>query len=128
METDKKITLKNFLKNRILWRVYFAWFMKRIVPLIAFQFLFFSVALQIFARNVFVSNVFKNAATVSDRGYFELLKYMTLSFFNTRPITQVAILIILGVIALLIRDFIRMAVTYRAMWIRSGAESKQKPF
>lgn len=118
MENDKKITLKNFLKNRILWQVYFAWFMRRIVPLIALQLVLFSVALQIFAKNVFVSNVFKNAAMVSDQGYFSLLQYMALSFFNTRPMTQIVMLIILGVIALLIRDFVRMVGTYRAMWIR----------
>ena len=92
--------------------------MRRIVPLIALQLLFFSVALQLFAKNVFVSNVFKNAAIVSDKGYLELLRYLALSFFNTRPMTQVVILIILGVIALLIRDFVRMFGTYRAMWIR----------
>lgn len=125
METnDKKITLRNFLKNRILWKVYFAWFLRRIVPLIVLQLAIFSVALQIFAHNVFVSSVFKNAAVVSDRGYFQLLKYMILSFLNTRPVTQVMILVILGVIALLIRDFFRMLVTYRAMWIRSGSESR----
>lgn len=116
--TDKKITLKNFLKNRILWRVYFVWFMRRIVPLIILQVLFFSVALQIFAKNVFVKNVFRNAAVISGFGYFALLKYMALSFLNTRPATQIVILIILGVTALLIRDFMRMVVTYHSMWIR----------
>ncbi len=86
--------------------------------MIILQLALFSIALQLFARNVFVSNVFKNAAVISDFGYFALLKYMALSFFNTRPLTQVVVLIILGVVALLIRDFIRILATYRAMWSR----------
>ncbi len=124
MNNEQKITLKVFLKNRILWKVYLTWFLRRIIPLIILQLVLFSAALRIFASNVFVSNVFKNAAVVSDRGYFELLKYMALSFLNTKPVTQIVILIILGIMALLIRDFIRMLVTYRAMWIRSGSESR----
>ncbi len=119
MNNNEPVTVKHFLKNRILWRVYFAWFLRRIVPLIILQLALFSIALQLFARNVFVSNVFRNAAVISDFGYLALLKYMALSFFNTRPLTQVITMIILGVVALLIRDLIRILATYRAMWTRS---------
>lgn len=118
-----KITLGHFLKNRILWKVYFMWFLRRIVPLIVLQVAVFALAFRIFANNVFVSRVFTNAALVSEKGYWELLKYMLSAFINTHPLTQIVILIILGIISLLIRDLVRMAVTYKSMWIRGDSEA-----
>ena len=53
-----KPTVKELLKNRILWRVYLVWFFRRIVPLIAIQAFAFLVFIKIFAKNVFVSKVF----------------------------------------------------------------------
>lgn len=121
---DSKITLGHFLKNRILWKVYFTWFLRRIVPLIVLQVAVFALAFRIFANNVFVSRVFANAAAVSERGYWDLLKYMLSSFLNTSPLTQVVILLILGILSLLIRDVVRMLVTYQSMWIRGNSEAE----
>jgi len=121
---SQKITLGHFLKNRILWKVYFMWFLRRIIPLIALQVAVFALAFRIFASNVFVSRVFSNAARVSERGYLDLLRYMFTAFMNTNPLTQVVILIILGIVSLLIRDLVRMLVTYRSMWIRGDSEAE----
>lgn len=120
----QQVTVKHFLKNRILWKVYLVWFLRRIVPLIILQLALFSIALLVFSQKVFVSKVFTNAAVTAGFGYWSLLKYMFYSFVNTRPITQVVILILLGVFALLIRDAIRMIVTYQSMWIRGKSEAK----
>lgn len=118
MNSEKTITVKEVLKNRILWRVYLAWFFRRIVPLIVVQALVFLGVLKIFAKNVFISKVFHNAANVADFGYWALLKYSFFAFFNARPVTQLAILMIFGIMALLLRDLIRILFTYRAMWLR----------
>ena len=119
----QKITIKHFLKNRILWKVYVMWFLRRIVPIIVLQVAVFAFVFQLFAKNVFISMVFKNAATVSANGYWALLKYMAYAFLNTHPLTQVLILVILGVLSLLIRDAVRMVATYRAMWIRGNPDN-----
>lgn len=116
MNNTQPVTIKQLLKNRILWRVYFLWFLRRIVPLIAAQLIFFLIFLKIFARNVFVSQVFHNAANVADFGYWALFKYSLISFINARPITQIISLLILGLMALLLRDLLRALITYRSMW------------
>lgn len=115
---NQKITVKQLLKDRILWRVYLVWFLRRIVPLMAAQAIGFLAFIKIFAKNVFVSRVFHNAANVSDFGYWAFLKYSFFAFFNARPLVQIVILLILGVVALLLRDLIRVFATYRSMWLK----------
>ncbi len=124
--SKQKVTLGHFLRNRILWKVYFMWFLRRIVPLIVLQIAVFALAIEIFAGNVFVSHVFQNAAVISEGSYWSVLEFMFNSFLNTRPLTQIATLVILGIIALLIRDLIRMAVTYHSMWVRTGSDEEPK--
>ena len=119
---DKKITLRALLKDRILLRVYLSWFVRRIVPIMVFQVVVLALALLIFSQNVFVAHVFSNVALVAAQGYGAVLVYLLASFMHTRPLVQVAILVLLGVIALLIRDAFRAVMTYYAMWIRSSSE------
>jgi len=114
----QEVSIKQLLKNKILWRIYILWFFRRIMPLIAAQILIFLIVLKIFAKNVFISKVFHNAANVADHGHWPFLKYAFFSFFNTHPLTQISILLILGVAALIIRDFIKVVFTYQGMWIR----------
>ncbi|MDE2000945.1 MAG: hypothetical protein KGI60_00050 [Patescibacteria group bacterium] len=118
METPTNPTLRQFLKNRILWKVYTMWFLRRIVPLIVLQVAAIALALQIFAKNVFVSMVFRNAAVASEQGYWAFLGYLWYAFLNTRPLVQVTVLVILGVVALLIRDVVRMVMTYATLKVR----------
>ncbi|MBU6141962.1 hypothetical protein KGO95_02470 [Patescibacteria group bacterium] len=119
---DKKITLRELLKDRILLRVYFVWFIRRIVPIIIFQVVVLALALQLFAQNVFVAHVFSNVALVAGQGYWAVLWYLLASFLHTRPLVQLAILVLFGVVALLIRDAIRAVIAYHAMWIRKGSD------
>lgn len=106
------------IKKRILARVYISWFIKRVIPLIIIQVLALAMALKLFAKNVFISRVLQNASVAADSGYLVFSKYLLISFLNTRPIIQTCILVGLGIGALLIRDFIRSLMTYRAMWIK----------
>ena len=115
---NKKITIKELLKNRILWRVYLIWFLRRILPLMAVQIVMLGVALKIFAGNVFVIKVLKNGYLVANMGYWSFFKFLFYSFLGTRPLTQIALILGLAVTSLIIRDFIRMLFTYKAMHLR----------
>lgn len=115
---NNQVTVNQFLKNRILWRVYFSWFLRRIVPLIVLQVAVFALVVRIFARNVYISMVFQNSAVAAADSYWVVLKYLLFSFLNTRPLIQAAILVILGVLALLFRDLAKALFTYKAMWLR----------
>jgi len=115
---NQPATVKQLLKDRILWRIYVLWFLRRIAPLIVLQIAVFILVFRIFAKNVFISKVFRNAAYAADFGYWSLLKYSFAAFLNAHLITQVSILLILGVAALLLRDLMRVLVAYKAMWKR----------
>ncbi len=116
---NKKITIKELLKNRILWRVYLIWFLRRILPLIAAQAVILGVTLKIFAGNVFFIKVLKNGYLVANMGYWSFFKFLFYSFLGTRPLTQAVMILGLAVTSLIIRDFLRMLLTYKAMHLRS---------
>lgn len=99
-------------KAKILGKVYFVWFFRRIVPLVLVQVAVAVFVIKIFAKNVFVSKVLHNVAIVSDSGYWEIFKYLINSFMATHFIIQLAILITLGLTALLIRDIVRAIFVY----------------
>jgi hypothetical protein len=105
-------------KNKILWQVYVAWFLRRILPIVVAQLLLIALAVRIFARNVFVSRVLQNVSLVAESGYWAVLKYLMLSFWATKPLTQLAILLIVAVVALLIRDIGKSFLAYKTMWLR----------
>ena len=106
------------IKKRILVKIYTVWFFRRIFPLILAQIVLLAIALKVFANSVFVSKVLQNAIKVGDAGYWGSLKYLSISFLNTQPLTQIAILIGFGIGALIIRDVIRSLLTYKTMWLR----------
>ena len=110
---------QDLYKNKILWRIYVIWFFRRIIPLMLLQVAIFGLALQLFAKNVFVSKVLQNIGQVSELGYWAVLRYLLNSFLATHPITQVIILVILGVISLILRDLARGFSAYKAMWRRT---------
>lgn len=111
-------SLKELLKNRILWKIYIAWFFRRIVPLVLLQIAVLAFALKIFAKNVFVRAVLENAVQAADSGYWEFFKYLVMSFLGTRLLIQIIILLGLGLGALIIRDLARSLFTYKAMRLR----------
>lgn len=115
---NNQVTVNQFLKNRILWRIYLLWFLRRIMPLIVLQVAVFALVVRIFARSVYISMVFQNSAVVAASSYWAVLKYLFVSFLNTRPLIQAAILVILGVLSLLFRDLAKALFAYKAMWLR----------
>ena len=110
------MNIQNTVKNKILFRVYFVWFIKRIIPIIILQIALLAGALKIFAGNVWVKSVLDNASIQSGSGYPEFLKYLVYAFLNTKPMVQIVVIIGLGVGALIFRDLVRALVTYVLMW------------
>ena len=106
------MSLSKALKNRLFWRVYIIWFLRRIVPLIILQVLALALAFRVFANNVFVSQVFKNAGLVASVNYLAILKYLVKAFLNTHPIIQIVAILALGFGALILRDIGRSLVIY----------------
>jgi len=105
-------TLKEFIKNRILWRVYFIWFLRRMLPIVLLQIAALVVLVKIFARNVFVSKVLENVVAASGFGYGEVFKFLLAAFINAHFAVQAVIVISLGISALIIRDIVRALLTY----------------
>lgn len=105
--------LSDKLKNKIAWKIYIIWFFRRILPLVLLQIFILALALRVFAKNVFVAMVLKNLGQVAEAGYWQVFKYMVASFLNTRPITQVVILVLLGISALILRDVGRSLFAYK---------------
>jgi len=105
-------TVGQFLKNKVLWRVYLMWFFRRIVPLMAIQIILLVVALRVFAAKVFVGKVLENAAIAADANLWEFFTYLLNAFLQTHIIVQVAVLVGLGLGALVIRDAGRMIGAY----------------
>jgi hypothetical protein len=105
-------------KNKILWRVYVVWFLRRILPIVIGQLLLIALAVKVFAENVFVSRVLQNVSLVAESGYWAVVKYLALSLWATRPLTQLAILLIITILTLLIRDIGKSFLAYKTMWLR----------
>ena len=116
---NPNVSIKELLKNRILWRVYLVWFFRRILPLIAVQIVILTAALKIFSGNVFVIKVLKNGYLVANTGYWSFFKFLFYSFLGTRPLTQIVVVLGLAVTSLIIRDMIRSLFAYKAMHLRS---------
>lgn len=114
-------SLKKLLKNRILWQIYIVWFFRRILPLMVVEVAVIALALQLFAHNVFVAQVLENAGLVASANYWNILKYLIKAFLNSKLITQLIVLGSLGLIALLIRAFLKSLFTYKAMWRRRNS-------
>lgn len=99
-------------KNKILWKVYVAWFFKRILPLIIFQIIVVAIALKILANKVFVGQVLQNATIGTNADFWGFFRYLISAFFNTSPVVQIAAFIGLGIGALILRDAARALRAY----------------
>lgn len=100
------------MTNKILWKIYIIWFLRRIVPLMLVQIAALVIILKILANRVFFGRVIENAALASGSSYWEFFKYLVNAFFQTNIFVQIIILFVLGVGALLIRDLGRVVANY----------------
>ncbi len=100
------------MTNKILWKVYTIWFLRRIVPLMLVQIVFLVAVLKLLAGKIFLGKVLENAALAANSNYWEFFKYLLQAFSQTHVAVQVFILVILGIGALLLRDLGRIVVHY----------------
>ncbi len=100
------------MSNKLLWKIYTIWFLRRIVPLMLVEIVFAVVVLKLLASTVFFGKVMENAALASNSSYWEFFKYILNTFFQTHVAVQLFILLILGVGALLLRDLKRVIFNY----------------
>jgi len=98
--------------NKILFKVYAIWFLRRIVPLMAIQIIFLVVALKLLASKVFFSKVIENAAIASGSNYWEFFKYLIEAFSQTGAVVQFSALLALGIGALVLRDLAKIVRNY----------------
>lgn len=105
------------MQKSIFWKIYLIWFIRRILPLLLLEVAIVVVALKTFAAKVFVGKVLENAAVSADANYWEFFRYLAEAFFQTNFLVQSATLILLGIGALLLRDFAKIAKTYlKTVW------------
>ena len=100
------------MTNRILFKVYSIWFLRRILPLIIIQVLFLAGVLKVLASRIFFGRVLENAALAADSSYWEFFKYLIDAFGQTHFLIQVSILLALGFGALALRDMGRAGINY----------------
>ena len=100
------------MTDKILWKIYLIWFLRRIVPLVLVQIVFLVIFLKLLAGKVFFGKVIENAALASGSNYWEFFKYLVSAFFTTHIAVQLFILLILGIGALLLRDLGRVVLNY----------------
>lgn len=114
------------MQKRVFLKIYFIWFIRRILPLIALEVLVLGIAIRTFASKVFVGKVIENAALASDANYWSFFKYLGNAFLQTHFVIQIVILALLGVGALLLRDFAKTATTYLKTVLQNRAETKNQ--
>lgn len=86
--------------------------MRRIVPLMLVQVVFLVGILQLLASRIFLGQILENGRVAANSSYFEFFRYLTGAFFETHLLVQISLLVILGIGALLIRDFVRIVTGY----------------
>ena len=100
---------KNQLSNKVMRRVYFIWFSKRVLPYIILEGFVFTISMYLISQNVFVAKVIQYASLVlaNQSEYPMTLASFTFDvFLRTRPIVQVSVLGSLVMFLLLSKNFI----------------------
>lgn len=106
---------KNQLSDRIMRRVYFIWFSKRILPHIIFEGIVFIIFMYLIGQNVFVAKVMQYASLVlaNQSEYPMTLASFTFDvFLRTRPIVQISVLGSLIMFFLISKNFIASIIQF----------------
>ena len=106
------VNTNNVFKNKIIWRVYIAWFFKRILPLLVLEVLFLGAAAYFFAQYVFIERVVDNTLIGAARNPFQMFSYLFWAFLQASLLKQVVAVALLALGALLLRDFGRTIASY----------------
>ncbi|MDP3999681.1 MAG: hypothetical protein Q8P76_03785 [bacterium] len=102
----------NIFKNKIIWRVYIAWFFKRILPLLALEAAVAVAVLYFVGKFIFVQQVVSNAFLNAASNPLLFTQFLFYAFLKTHWFTQLAIIAVFGLGALSLRDLGRAVASY----------------
>ncbi len=100
------------IKNKIVWKIYFIWLFKRIIPLFVLELVFLILVFYFLGKLVFVQQVFTNAFLASAQNPIEVAVYMFRAFLDTNFIKKAVVLALLALGILLMRDIGRVLSSY----------------
>ena len=106
--TSIDINTTNSLRKRIMRRVYFIWFMKRVAPYVLVELALFASSLFIIGHYVFVSKVVQYAGQIFGNSSVDPVVWANFVFhifFKTRFIVQLSILGSLAMLVLVVKNF-----------------------
>ena len=99
----------NALCDRIMGRVYFIWFIKKVVPYFIAELSLFVCFAYLISSNVFVSKVLEYASQILANNSVDPIVWSAFAwnaFIGTELIVQLSVLGILAMVALLFKNFI----------------------
>ena len=101
------------LRSKILWKVYLAWFLKKILPLLVLEILILGVAIFFFARYVFIAKVVDNALLNAVHNPLQIFSFMFFAFLATSWLKKIVVVVFLGLGVLLLGDLGRVLTSAR---------------
>ncbi len=99
----------NLLCERIMKRVYFIWFIKKIFPYLLIELALFASFLYLISHYVFISKVLQYASQILANNSIDPAVWSAFAwnaFIGTELIVQLSVLGILAVVVLLFKNFI----------------------
>lgn len=99
----------NLLRRRIMKRVYFIWFVKKMAPYFLIELAFFAGFLYLIGHYVFVSKVVQYAGQILANNSIDPAIWSAFAlhiFFKTRFVVQLAVLGSLAMVILMFKNFI----------------------
>lgn len=114
--------MDNNIKNKVVWKIYFVWLFKRIIPLFILEIIFLVLVFYFLGKLVFVQSVFENAFLLSAQNPFLVASYMFRAFMGTSLVKKIIVLGLLGLGVLFMRDMGRAMASY----ISTSRVAKQK--
>ncbi len=99
----------NLLRGRIMRRVYFIWFAKKIAPYFLIELAFFASFLYLIGHYVFVSKVLQYASQIFGNSSIDPVVWSAFAlhlFFKTKLVVQLSVLGSLAMIVLIFKNFI----------------------
>ncbi|MDO8676232.1 MAG: hypothetical protein Q7K16_01075 [Candidatus Azambacteria bacterium] len=120
------IKYKNQLSDRIMRRVYFIWFSKRVLPYLAAEALLFSAFLYLIGQQVYVARVLEYATSVltSNIAHPATFASFTMDLFvRTRVGVQISVIGSLVTIFFLFRNLISSA--FQLTWAKETKLNNQ---
>ncbi len=97
------------LCGRIMRRVYFIWFVKKVAPYFLAEFSLFAVFAYLISNNVFVSKVLEYASQILANNSVDPFVWSSFAwntFMGTEIIVQLSVLGVLAMVVLLFKNFI----------------------